>query len=127
METVLETDSLAQQYRSLVASKRLKKQLSAVEDAVDREQKWMLKWDAQLIQDFKEPDKINWKWWEKELEKLEKLKENDDPEIQRMVYRLRFDLFARIHSRKNTLLHQQSEAQSNLINAFLARLNPNSN
>lgn len=124
---VLEIDSLNRQYRSLVASKRLKKKLSAVEDAVDREQKWMLKWDTQLIKDFKEPDKVNWKWWEKELEKLEKLKEDDDPEIQRMVYRLRFDLFARIYSRKNTLLHQQSEANSNLINAFLARLNPSSN
>ncbi len=124
---VLKIDSLIQQYRSLVQSKQLKKQLSAVENALKIERKWMEKLDAQLTVDFKNPERVNWKWWKKELDKLDKLSQSEDAETQKMLFRIRFDLFARIFSRRNTLIHQQSEAQTKLIDGFSELLNPVSN
>ena len=121
---VLSIDSLQQQYIQLLKSKSVKKKLRAVENALDLERKWVGKLDAQLQKDFSSPERTNWSWWKKELKNLDQLKDKDNEEIQNMVYRIQFDLFVRVYSRKNELIHAQSNAQSRYIDAFLELLNP---
>ncbi|MCL6266604.1 hypothetical protein [Flagellimonas myxillae] len=121
---ILEVDSLKVQYAALLNSKVLKQQLEAVETALEKEREWVGKLDTQLQRDLMIPDKTNWNWWKKELGKLEKLKDKGGQEMQKMVFRIRFDLFVRAYSRKNELLHQQSTAQSKWIDTLLELLNP---
>nr|WP_299386249.1 hypothetical protein [Allomuricauda sp.] len=123
---LLEIDSLVQSYATFLRSKELKKAVAAVESAVETERDWVGKLDTQLLQDFAQPKNVNWKWWEKELNKLDKLALDKEPEIGKMAYRIKFDLFVRVYSRKNELLHQQSTAQNQFINDFLELLKPKS-
>ncbi|MEM9648867.1 MAG: hypothetical protein AAF969_10315 [Bacteroidota bacterium] len=121
-EGVLDIDSLKQQYASLTASKRLKNQLTHLESLLDTERKWVGKLDAQLLKDLKNPKKVKWSWWEKELEKLEKLRSKDDSETEKMIFRIRFDLFVRLYSRQNPQMRKQYPEKSKFIDEFLTLL-----
>ncbi|MCL6274216.1 hypothetical protein M3P19_09355 [Muricauda sp. 2012CJ35-5] len=121
---MFQLDSLSQQYKALVKSKPLKLKLEALDNALEQERKWVSKFDTQLLKDLANPEKTNWNWWKKELEKLDKSKGKDERELKKMIYRIRFDLFVRVFSRKNALIHDQSDAQSNWIDTLLDLLNP---
>lgn len=117
-------DSLAKQNRKLLTSKSYKKQLASHDNVLKMEMKLADKLTAQITSDFKTPNKTNFGWWKKELDKLNALNEKKDVEIQKMVYRLKFELFARVYSRKNALLSNSNEEQVAHIDRFLNLIYP---
>lgn len=121
---LVSVDSLVKQNRKLLTSKPYKKQSMALDKALKMEIKLADKLTAQMTSDFKNPNKTNFGWWEKELDKLNALNEKKDIEIQKMVYRLKFDLFARAYSRKNVLLYNSNEEQIAFIDRFLNLIYP---
>ena len=116
---IWDIDSIETQYTRLLKSKPLKRKLAQLGKTLEQERKWVMAWDKRLREDFAQPQKVNWEWWKKELGKLDKLKDKDNTEAQNMVYRIRFDLFVRLYSRKNELIHAQSSAQSTFIDRFI--------
>ncbi len=121
---VYETDSLAKQLQQLKASKPFKKQTASLTNALKLEKKLSSKLIAQMSSDFENPEKTNFSWWEKELRKVNALAEKQDKEINKMVYRIKFDLFARAYSRKNSLLYSNNKDQVKLIDQFLDIIYP---
>lgn len=117
-------DSLAKQNRKLLTSKAYKKQSTSLDNVLKMETKLAGKFINQIISDFKNPNKANFSWWEKELDKLNTLGERKDVQIQKMVYRLKFNLFVRVYERKNALLHNSNEEQIALIDRFINLIYP---
>lgn len=72
------------------------------------------KFTTRLFEDYKKPDEIDLSWWEKELGKLEKLDEKEDPQTKKMLERLRFQIFAVAHSMNNPNLYQSNQKQKEL-------------
>jgi len=121
---LVSVDSLTKQNQELLTSKPYKKQSASLANVLKMERKLADKLTTQISSDFKNPKKTNFGWWEKELDKLNALKEKGDTEIQKMVYRLKFDLFARAYSRKNALLYNSNEEQAALVDRFLNLIYP---
>lgn len=123
---LLALDSLIVEQQFFLASKSYKKQAAALRSALQLEQKLKPKLLKQLASDFKTPAKMNPDWWNKEMNKLNRLKEKGDKETQKMVFRLKFDLFGRVYARKNPLLHTTDKTQAELIDVFFAIIYPKS-
>lgn len=121
---LVSVDSLTKQNQELLTSKPYKKQSTSLANVLKMERKLADKLTAKITSDFKNPKKTNFGWWEKELDKLNALKDKGDTEIQKMVYRLKFDLFARAYSRKNALLYNSNEEQAALVDRFLNLIYP---
>lgn len=116
---LIQADSLSKQHKELIRSKPYKKRVAAHTNALKIEQKQWAKLTTQILHDFLNPNKTNFAWWEKEMNKLDGLAENGDAEIANMVHRLKFDLFARAYSRKNNLMYKSNQEQIALTNRFL--------
>nr|WP_298793361.1 hypothetical protein [uncultured Allomuricauda sp.] len=124
---LLETDSLSKQHAKLLRSKVYKKQKTALSNALKREIKLADRLRPKLSNDFENPNDVDFDWWKKEFEKLNELIEKDDSdEIRKMAYRVRFDLFAKIYSRRNSSVYDQNPELSELINQFLGMLRASS-
>ncbi|MEM7485401.1 MAG: hypothetical protein AAF348_09345 [Bacteroidota bacterium] len=119
---LLAIDSLKAQHKTFKNSKDYKKQRTALDNALVLEGRLKTKLGGRLLTNFKKPDASNFSWWEKELDKLNKLRTKEDSELKKMVYRLKFSLYVRAYSWKNTLMHTPSEKQSEFIDRFIALL-----
>ncbi|WP_422858171.1 hypothetical protein ACOKFD_12170 [Flagellimonas sp. S174] len=117
-------DTLVQQHQKLLASKAYKKQTASLADIIKLEEKIANKFNSRITSDFENPKKTNFGWWEKELAKLDALEEKGDAETQNMVYRIKFDVFVRAYSRKNTLLYEENPEQTALIEQFINLIYP---
>ncbi|KQC30710.1 hypothetical protein [Flagellimonas eckloniae] len=122
----LNLDSLIVEQQFFLSSKSYKNQSAALVRALNQEQKLKPKLVKQMSLDFKTPSKMNSDWWEKEMAKLDRLKEKGDKETQKMIYRLKFDLFGRVYARKNPLMHTTDKPQAELVEAFLEIIYPKS-
>ncbi|MBO0321031.1 hypothetical protein J0X14_01890 [Muricauda sp. CAU 1633] len=112
-------DSLDQHYRLLQKSKSFKLKKRALETALSTEKKWTDKFRPQFSKDFEGQNKPQFNWWKKELDKLDALTKKGEPELQKMVYRVKFDLYARAFSRKNWLSLTSNQKAIALIDRFL--------
>jgi hypothetical protein len=121
---MVSVDSLAKQYQELLGSADYKKRLASHTNVLKMERKLAGKLRAQITSDFKNPGETDFGWWEKELNKLNTLKKKKGVEVGKMVYRIKFDLFARAYSRKNALLHSSNKEQAALVDRFLDMLYP---
>lgn len=118
----IQIDSLSKKHQQLQKSKAYKKQNTALSSALKLEVKLANKLQSQLSSDFENPDNINFEWWKKELTKLDALRENKDQEVQKMAYRVKFDLFARIYSRRNSLMYKQNPEFSEVADRLMELL-----
>ncbi len=116
---LIDVDSLSKEAKQLHKSKAYKNQVAALGSALKLEVKFAIKLQSQLSEDFANPDKVNFDWWKKELAKLDELREKENREIRKMAFRVKFDLFARIYSRKNGLMYAQNEELSTLVEQFV--------
>ncbi|WP_190810371.1 hypothetical protein [Flagellimonas sp. S3867] len=123
----IEIDSLVKQHKQLQKSRAYKKQVASLDAALKTEVKLASKLQSQLSEDFAHPHKVNFSWWQKEFSKLDALRKNEDQEVQKMAFRVKFDLFARIYSRKNNLMYTQNEELTVLVNRFMDLLRASSN
>ncbi len=120
---LLQIDSLSKQHSKLLRSKGYKKEKAEFSNALKREIALANKLRSKLFDGFENPKDVDFNWWEKEFKKLHELVEKDNSnEIRKMAFRVRFELFAQIYSRKNNLLYAQNEAHSKLIDQFIELL-----
>ena len=94
--------------------------------ALSLERKLSDKLVNKVFANFENPDTVNFNWWNKELEKLNSLREKGDAEVKKMVYRLKFDLFVRAYSRKNSLIYTNKPEQAVLVDRFIDLFYPKS-
>lgn len=120
----IQMDSLVEKNQILLSSTTYKLHKAALEDAILQENKLRDKLIKRMTLDFEKPNKANFKWWERELAKLDALDRKGGQEIKKMVYRVKFDLFARAYSRKNSLLYSTNEEQAQLVDQFLELIYP---
>ncbi|MDH7444502.1 hypothetical protein [Aquimarina sp. 2201CG14-23] len=106
-------DSIKNKLTEIHNSKAYKNVLKSVSKAFDKENELTKMFTKRLFEDYKNPDKINVKWWQKELSKLEKF-EDEDIEMKKMLERLRFQIFAIAHSMNNPNLYTSNEKQKEL-------------
>ncbi len=118
---LVSTDSLVKQYRKLLTSTPYKKQSTSHDKVLKMEIRLSVKFINQMTTDFTNPSKINFGWWEREFKKLNK---KEGVEMQKMVYRLKFDLYARAYSRKKALHYNSNEEQIAIIDRLLKLLYP---
>ncbi len=118
---LISVDSLVTQNKTLLNSKPYKKQSTSLEYSLKMEIRLASKFITQITKDFINPNKINFEWWEREFKKLNKKK---GVEMQKMVYRLKFDLYVRGYSRKEVLSYNSNEEQVAIIERFLKLIYP---
>ncbi|TAI47612.1 hypothetical protein [Flagellimonas allohymeniacidonis] len=123
---LLPLDSLETVQKELLSSPVHKKQLASLEGALQTERKLIGKLVKQLQTDLENPNKVNFGWWEKEVAKLTRIAKDGDEETQKMVFRVKFDLFVRAYSRKNAFLHQTNQEQAALVDHFITLFYPKS-
>ena len=111
-------DSLTVQQKELLTSKGYKKQEVAFSNILKLEQKYANKYIPRIQSDLEKPLKVNFGWWEKEAKKLDALYAKDDNEIQKMVYRIKFDLFVRAYVKRNSVNREQNLLAERFIKLF---------
>lgn len=121
---LIAVDSLKKIHGELLQSDAYKKSAADLESALKIEKKVSDKFLSRIREDFKKPSKANFKWWEKEIAKLNAIEEKGDEETRKMVYRIKFDLFARAYSRKNALLHDVDKEKIELAERLLELIHP---
>ena len=97
--SVLKIDSLRNQYISLTKSKSYKKAHKALSSALITEAELTDKLVTRLKIDLKNPGKAKLDWWEKEMDKLDVIKNKKGKQFKKMVARIKFNLFAIIYER----------------------------
>lgn len=113
-------DTLLQQHQKLLTSKAFKQQKASLSSLLKQEEKIANKFNVRMVSDFEKPKKTNFSWWEKELAKLNTLEEKGDAETKKMVYRIKFDVFVRAYSRKNTLIYGENPERTALAERFIS-------
>ena len=117
-------DSLIHQHQRLLASKAYKNQVLSFSSILKQEEKIANKLHSRMTSDFENPNNAKFAWWKKELAKLDALDEKGDAETKNMVYRIKFDVFARAYSRKNSLLFEENQDQIRLAEQFITLIYP---
>ncbi len=120
-------DSLEQRYNLLQKSKSFRAKKRALKAALFTEKKWVEKFRPQFSKDFEGENRPQFVWWEKEIGKLDALSEKGGVEMKKMVYRVKFDLYARAFTRKNWLALSSTKDQIAMVDRFLEILYPKAN
>lgn len=80
---------------------------------------------SHFTNEFNNPEKINLKWWDKELEKIDKMAEKQNAEIKHMTERLLFKLFAMAYEKKHLesdITIEQKEFRKTILSKTRSRL-----
>ncbi|GAA4271027.1 hypothetical protein U6A24_03935 [Aquimarina gracilis] len=109
--TILQLDSIGSKLKKILKSKEYKTSLKSISKAFDKEDKLTKMFYERFNEDYPNPDNSDLNWWRKELDKLKK---TEDQEMNKMVTRLRYKIFAMAFSRTNPNLHQSSDKQKQL-------------
>ncbi|MBW1295627.1 hypothetical protein [Aquimarina litoralis] len=118
-------DSISDKLKAIHKSKAYKNKLKSVSQAFDKETTLTKKFTTRLFEDYKNPENIKFSWWEKELGKLKKLDKDEDPEMKKMLERLRFQVFAVAYSMNNPNLYQSNTNQKELADKIRSLIYPN--
>ena len=86
----------------------------------------MAKFRSRFSQEFEKNDKVHFNWWEKELNNLEGFKAKDDVELQKMVDRVKFDLFVRAYVQRGMLSKTTQTEQLSSLNRLIKIIYPSS-
>ncbi len=122
-----ELDSIADKFRKINTSKAYKSLLKSVSRAFKKEEELTKMLTTRLFDNYKDPNNFNISWWKKELGKLQKLDKKEDPEIKKMLERIRFQIFAIAYSMNNPNLYQSNEKQKALTHRIIKLIYPQMN
>ncbi|WP_378177234.1 hypothetical protein [Aquimarina sp. SS2-1] len=117
-------DSVSDRLKKIHHSKSYKSLLKSVSKIFDKEKQLTRKLTSRIFEDYKSPDQIDIAWWEKELNKLEKINKNDDPETEKMLERLKYQLFATsyaVNQISNTKSNEKQEELTGMIRKLAFR------
>lgn len=105
------TDTVKQKFKALQQDKTFRSNLKAMEKVLETEAQLVETFNKRLLKDFESPEKSDLSWWKRELGKLEKMRIASGEEMEKMVGRVRFHIFAVAFSRNNPNLYESTEAQ----------------
>ena len=125
-ENIIPSDSLNKNYKEFKKSKLFKNQKSALYNALQIEEKLLAKFRSRFLEDFNNYSPVRFKWWEKELNDLEGLKTKGDVELQKMVDRVKFDLFVRAYVQRGMLSQTLDADKLSSLNRLIKIIYPSS-
>ncbi|WP_103070810.1 hypothetical protein [Aquimarina sediminis] len=118
-------DSVYVKYEKLQKSKGYKNSIKSVEKALDKEVKLTTKFNNRFMKEHKNPEKMDILWWEKELGKLKIIEALSDIEMDKMLERLRYKIFAQAIAMKNSNLYQSATIQKEYLDEIIRLVYPN--
>ena len=95
-------DSIQNHLHNLIKSTIYVNALNQRKKAFEKEVVLVEKLISRYMMEFDNPKSINLRWWERELEKLDKLDAKSNPETQKMLERVQFKLFASAYETNNS-------------------------
>ncbi len=113
---LLQLDSISLKLKKLKKSKAYKIGLKLTSRAFDKEAKLTEKFYARFRKDFNDPDHSDLDWWKNELDAIQ---ESSDPEMNIMIERLRFKIYALAFTKINPNLYQSTSQQKEFCNHII--------
>ncbi len=123
--TALLSDSISSDYRALLDSKEHQAATKERNQVMSLEKKISQKFFNRLPSELENDKDLNWRWWTKEIERLDKLKSGGNKEEQQMVARIKYALMAYMYEQwvANSEL-KQNESIKNTFQRFRELLYP---
>lgn len=119
-----EMDTIASHLKNIRKRQEFKQALRDRNAALEKEKELAGVFYERFTTDYDRPEKSDMQWWENKLTQLNEQYANSTLEYQKMLKRLRFNLFAMAYSRNNPNLHHSSEAQKAFCNALGKLIHP---
>ncbi|NKI31238.1 hypothetical protein [Croceivirga thetidis] len=107
-------DSVKAKYNELFNLKASKQLLKSRDLAFEAESKAIEKYIARVDADLKKPERANLDWWQKEMNKLDKISHGKDEQFGKMVFRVKYTIFAMLFERQNRNPNDWSAAKDEL-------------
>lgn len=116
-------DSIQTEYDLLLSSKNYKTELKNLNIALAQEVRIGQKLYERIYSDLTAPGEAKIDWWEKEFNKLKKLKENGSVQTQKMISRVSFSIMAEAYSRTNPNLYPSNTSQIDFCKKIISIFN----
>lgn len=116
-------DSIQTEYDLLLRSKNYKTELKNLNIALAQEVRIGQKLYERIYSDLTAPGEAKIDWWEKEFNKLKKLKENGSVQTQKMISRVSFSIMAEAYSRTNPNLYPSNTSQIDFCKKIISIFN----
>jgi pimeloyl-ACP methyl ester carboxylesterase len=110
-DAMYEMDTIASRLKDIKKRREYKQVLRDRNAALEKEKEWTSVFYERFTADYNQPEKSDMHWWENKLTQLNDKYANSTLEYQKMLKRVRFNLFAMAYSKNNPNLHQSSEPQ----------------
>ncbi|UJH69095.1 hypothetical protein [Allomuricauda sp. SCSIO 65647] len=104
-------DSVKAKYKNLLGSKEYIKAEKALAQALETETVLLKKLHKRLMEDLANPAKVDYNWWRKQFAGLDEKYYGADSEMQKMLARTKFSVFAAAYEKTNPDLQQSNSAQ----------------
>ncbi|MFK7813792.1 MAG: hypothetical protein AB8B59_14960 [Maribacter sp.] len=117
-------DSVRQNLKNLKKSKVYNNALKYRKKAFEKEDVLTSIFLKRFDIDYEDSEKANFKWWEREFEKLSKQVAKGDSEMPKMIERLRFKVFVAAHMKINSDRLKPSENQVAFCKDLVSQLYP---
>ncbi len=123
--TFYNLDSLLVKLKNIRNGKAYKRSLKSAEKTIKKETALTESFYTRFSEDYERPEKASVVWWTKEIGKLNEIDGSTAPEINKMVERVRFKIFAMARSRINPLMYSSNGLQKELCNTICRLIYPN--
>jgi len=119
--TFYNLDSIQHRLRILKKSHLFLNTLNQRKKAFEKEMFLSERLISRYMREYENPEKANLKWWDKELEKLDKLSSKANPETIKMLERLQYKLFAAAYENTGSE-SDATQAQKKFRKTILAKM-----
>ncbi|WP_282080130.1 hypothetical protein [Aquimarina algiphila] len=123
-QSFYDLDSIKTKLKNLKKDKLYIKTINSLSKVLEEEIKQTDKFNLRFSEDYKNPKKVNFSWWERELGKLRKLENSKDSEIQKMGMRMRYKIFARAYEKSSPNLNQVNRLEKQFCDTIRKMVYP---
>lgn len=118
-------DTIAEHLNLLKKESAYKRALKSRTKALAEEKELTKMFYERFTIDYNQPENADMAWWSKKINQLNDKNANAEIEFQRMLERVKFNLFAIAYSRNNPLIYKSSEEQKKFCIALGKLVSPN--
>ena len=113
-------DSILHNIKNIKKKKSYTNTLKSRKKAFEKEEVLSSLYLTRFKKDYLDPEKVNLKWWEKEVEKLNKQESKSDVQMTKMLERLRFKVF--VMAFQETRLNSEANKKQRDFGKFIVSL-----
>ncbi|QCX01903.1 hypothetical protein FGM00_17945 [Aggregatimonas sangjinii] len=117
-------DSIANKMQVIQESNSYSEQLNTRKKLFERERDLDKVFIGRFNRDYEKPEKVNMKWWRKEFQKLDKLKEDKFGQREKMLSRFRYRFYAIIYTKLQSGVSEPSPAQKSFCKELYGLIYP---